>query len=226
MRRVTAVLAMLLAMTLAQRDTEAQKKKPTIVSVQATFDEEVIEKVILDEDDLVVPAGILGDPGAYTGTVNLDGGFNLVLGNWPVEFAAGVFGPAVPASLAPSSNGTNFSMGTHNVGKVLPGSDMAGQAGLTWTDAVSDKSYRLQYGDAYDATIDYAHIKCTEADLSGCKIWVISSLVTSATPTGAVTTRNTGPWARLTVNSGHGARGFTNLGTLKVPLSLTVVRQP
>ena len=120
MRRVTAVLAMLLAMTLAQRDTEAQKKKPTIVSVQATFD----EVVILNEDDPAVPAGILGDAVAYTGTVNLDGGFNLVLGNWPVEFAAGVFGPPVPASLAPSSNGTNFSMGTHNVGKVLPGSDM------------------------------------------------------------------------------------------------------
>ena len=225
MQRLTAVLAMMLVLGLTQTDIEGQKKKPTIVSVQATFDDEVILDETLPPVPVPVPAGILGDLMAYPGTVNLDGGFNLVLGNWPVDFAPGVFGFADPASLAPSSNGINFSMGTHNVGKVLPERDMAGQAGLTWTDAVTGKSYRLQYGDAYDDDIHYAHIRCTLVDQGGCKIWVISSLVTSA-PTGEFTNRNTGPRARLTVNSGHGARGFTNLGTLEVPFSLTVVRQP
>ena len=237
MRRLTAVLAMMLVLGLTQTNVESQKKKPTttVVPVTATFD----ASVILDEGFPPVSAGILNDllQPPYTGTVTLGGSFSLDSQSGEVDFAEEIFDDLNSNSLRPTDKGFDLLIGAHNVGKVVPDLDpfavpdldpFAGQCGISWTGE-NGLRYRLQYGDVYDLdNVDYAHITCSEPDAAGtgCDEWVLSTLKTVGTPTGDSTSRRTGPRAKLTVQAGPGARGLVSLGYFNVPFSLRIRRNP
>ena len=100
MRRVTAVLAMLLAIDASRRGTlRRQKKKPTIVHLCRV--DVRIQRILPFTTNR---PGILGDAMcfSYAGTVNLEGRLQPRFGELACRILRqGVFGPALPAQPRP-----------------------------------------------------------------------------------------------------------------------------
>jgi hypothetical protein len=223
MRRVCFIVAVASSVVVTAGAVVAQKgKQPPPILVSAVYEDPTPET-----DETNVPSAIVPG-GQYAGEVQSLGNFSASGANIAFElgtFAADAYElPPAQPELMPSGTGVSVSVGAHNVAKVLPGADLAGQSVLSWLDQ-NGRSYTLQFGDTNDNSIDYVHIRCVVGTSTACSEWLITTLVTAATPTGALTTRETGPIARLTVRSRAGAKGVVTLGNYRVPFALRVTSQ-
>lgn len=229
---LVALAALALSVGAVPSPVLAQKGKPTTppIGVTATFT--VLAPELLagpspqSVDDAIQPVegctfdgAIAADTGHFTTSASACD---------DAAFGSSTFAD-VGGGLQPSTMASAVSYFVRNVGKALPGgSPIAGQFGLSWTGMSVDSGplpYRLQFGDVYDESIDYARTTCVTVDNPVCQEWQVTSLEGTA-PTGDATVRGTGPFARLSVVTGPGSRGVRVLASqLEVPYTIRIVRK-
>lgn len=229
--RGSAAGVAMLATLLAAPGLTAQKKAPAPppIAVTAQF-------VAVDDQDAAIAIQPTEHWCQFAGTIASDTGhFTTAAGaTCALTFGGDAFAEVSRAELAPQSGaeGSAVSFFVRNVGRAnVDGSPIAGQFGLSWRAISGDgvtRTHRLQYGDAFDESIDYAYATCTVAAGATCTQWEVSStvvLLPPGIPTGEGNLRETGPLARLSVVTGSGAKGVVVLASpLPVPYKLVITR--
>jgi hypothetical protein len=227
--RSCAVVAATLAAVVSTTDLRAQKKAPSPPPIPVTAWFESVDPA--HASTAVQPSPFC----EFAGSIAADTGhFTTAPGaTCTLAFGDETFLDVPRADLAPQAGavGTAVSFFVRNVGRAsVTGDPIAGQFGLNWRAASGDgvtRAHRLQYGDVYDDSIDYAHTTCTETnpDDLRCQRWEVTSTVATGIATGEGNARDTGPLARLSVITGSGAKGVVVLASsLPVHYKLVITR--
>lgn len=227
--RWSAAGVAMLAALLAAPGLTAQKKAPAPppIPVTAAF-------VEVDAQDAAIAVQPTEPSCQFAGTIASDTGhFTTAAGaTCTLTFGGSAFADVPRADLAPKQDedGTAVSFFARNVGRAnVDRTPIAGQFGLNWRAESGDgvvRTHRLQYGDAFDESVHYAHIVCIEASGATCRKWEVTSTeAPGGVPTGEGNLRDTGPLARLSVVTGSGAKGVVVLASaLPVPYKLVITR--